>query len=407
VSIRILFLAPQPFFRQRGTPIAELAALRVLVKRGYEVDVLTYGEGEPVDIPGCTIHRIPRMGSGRVRPGFSLGKLVRDAVMVVHGWGMVRRRRYDLVHAVEEGVFMAMLMKARFGVPYVYDMDSSLSEQLVEQLPGLRFLTGLFDRVEAWAIRHAAAVLVVCRALEDRVRAYEPSALVGRVEDAAFVSSAVAEERLSDHVPEGAPVVLYVGNLMPYQGVELLVEAFRHALGEVPDSHLVIIGGSDPRREVLRSAIRKSGLAGRVHLIGPRPLDHLPWYLGQATVLASPRTAGTNTPMKLYSYLASGVPVLATRLSTHTQVVDDRTAVLRAPEPRAMGEGLVALLTDPELRDRIGSAARALAEEEYTHAAFERKLGHFYDQVEPILNGRGGGAGPGPGSTVASGGEGP
>ena len=60
----------------------------------------------------------------------------------------------------------------------------------------------------------------------------------------------------------------------------------------------------------------------------------------------SPRLKGLNTPMKIYSYLDSGSAVLATRLRTHTQVLDDELAYLVEPEPAALGRGLAALLRD-------------------------------------------------------------
>ena len=88
-------------------------------------------------------------------------------------------------------------------------------------------------------------------------------------------------------------------------------------------------------------------------------------YLRQADVLVSPRIRGVNTPMKLYSYLDSGVPVLATRLPTHTQVMDDSVAVLVDPVPEAVGTGLVALFRDPIARAESGARGRRLARREF------------------------------------------
>ena len=74
--MRILLLAPHPFFQLRGTPIAERALLQVLTAEGHEVDVLTFPEGEDLDLPNCRIHRVPAPAWARgVRPGFSLKKL--------------------------------------------------------------------------------------------------------------------------------------------------------------------------------------------------------------------------------------------------------------------------------------------------------------------------------------------
>ena len=59
--MKILMLAPEPFFESRGTPISVLGRLRALSTLGHEVDLVTYHLGENVSIPGMTIHRIPRV----------------------------------------------------------------------------------------------------------------------------------------------------------------------------------------------------------------------------------------------------------------------------------------------------------------------------------------------------------
>jgi glycosyltransferase involved in cell wall biosynthesis len=104
--------------------------------------------------------------------------------------------------------------------------------------------------------------------------------------------------------------------------------------------------------------------------------------LRQADVLVSPRLKGLNTPMKIYSYLDSGSAVLATRLRTHTQVLDDHMAYLVDPEPTALGQGLATLLRDPELRDRLATNAKTYVQREHTPQAARRKLEAFYAIME-------------------------
>lgn len=387
---RLLFLAPQPFFCERGTPIAEKAVLEVLGERDWTVDLLTYPSGRDVDIAGCSIHRIPSLPLLKgIPPGFSLRKLAADGLMAGRARRMIAWRDYALIHAVEESVFIAMAARSLHGVPYIYDMDSSLPDQLMDQVGAARLLAPFLHRAETAAIRSSFGVLTMCRALEEKAREVLGSdAVVGRVEDAAMDSGSDGTERLSEVIGSTEPIVLYVGNLMPYQGIDLLLESFARAAGELPEGRLVIIGGEAGRQEHYRRRAAELELTERVHLIGPRPVDQLGWYLRQATVLVSPRTTGTNTPMKLYSYLDSGVPVLATRLLTHTQVVDDSTAVLREPEPVDFAEGLIRLMSDRRLRQRTAAAAADLVEREFTPTAQRRKLNDFYETVEEELEQR-------------------
>lgn len=380
--MRILLLAPHPFFQLRGTPIAERALLQVMTAEGHEVDVLTFPEGEDLDLPNCRIHRVPAPAWARgVRPGFSLKKLAADAAML--GWVLrrVRRGRYDVVHAVEESAFMALLAKRLFGVPYVYDMDSGLARSMMDRFPALKAVRFLLDGCERLAVRASCGTLAGCRALGDQARAWHPEGLIASLED---VSLADGTEEAPDLIPEAwrsDPIVLYVGNLAPYQGVDLLLAAFARALPEAPGAKLVLMTGSHDRIPHYQSLAESLGIAGSVGFAGPRPIEALGACLRQATVQVSPRVHGDNTPMKIFSCLGSGRPLLATRLLTHTQVLDDSVALLVEPEPEAMGEGLARLLNDPELRERLAANALDLARREFTPEAFRRKLLAFYDAV--------------------------
>jgi glycosyltransferase involved in cell wall biosynthesis len=87
----------------------------------------------------------------------------------------------------------------------------------------------------------------------------------------------------------------------------------------------------------------------------------------------SPRSRGTNTPLKIYQYLRSGKAIVATRLLTHTQVLSDRTAILTGATPEEFAAGILAGLTDRSRADAIGAHARELAETKYSYEAYLEK----------------------------------
>lgn len=381
--LHILVLAPQPFFQNRGTPIAVRRLVEQLAGDGHRVDLLVYAEGEDVVIPNCTVHRIPRLpGIRGIRPGFSLKKLVADLAFGAKALRMIRRLRPDVVHAVEESAFIAMAGRWLTGVPFIYDMDSSLAQQLVEQVPLFRVLRPLFVWFERAAVRGSIGTVVVCRALEDTALNYAPGKPVTRVEDASLLDGqpAVTREPLPDAVLPG-PVAMYVGNLEQYQGIDLLLEGFRGALREVPTARLVLIGGNPETIAHYQELAKQYEIAANVHFLGPKPVSLLGNFLGQADVVVSPRMRGINTPMKLYSYLDSGVPVLATRLLTHTQVLDDTVAMLVDPVPEAMAAGLVRLFSNPGLRAELGARGRQLARREFTSEIIGERLRSFYSDM--------------------------
>jgi glycosyltransferase involved in cell wall biosynthesis len=175
---------------------------------------------------------------------------------------------------------------------------------------------------------------------------------------------------------------MYVGNLEHYQGIDLLLEGFRQTLNRVPEARLVIVGGHQDDIERYTQRCTALGIRPAVFFLGPKPVTDLANLLGEADVLVSPRLKGLNTPMKIYSYLDSGTAVLATRLRTHTQVLDDRTAYLVEPNPASLGDGLAVLLNDPSLRARLASEAKSYVQREFTREAAHRKLASFYETIE-------------------------
>jgi len=75
-------------------------------------------------------------------------------------------------------VFIALVLKWLFKIPYVYDMDSSLAQQLVEKHPSLSPFTRLFNFFEGLAVRNAKAVVPVCAALAESIEKYHPEKIV-------------------------------------------------------------------------------------------------------------------------------------------------------------------------------------------------------------------------------------
>ncbi len=393
--MRILLLAPHPFFQHRGTPIAERALAATLVGLGHELHVLAFPEGEDPHIPGCMIHRTTSIpGVANVRPGFSLKKVLYDLLMLLKAMWLQRRFRFDLVHAVEESAFIALVLKRLYGMPYVYDMDSSLPQQLVDRYPALKVAAGPLEWFEGVVVRHSIAVLAVCRSLEERAMRHSPTGLIGRVEDTSLLpqpgDSTDSGEGAAENLRRAGasdPLVLYIGNLESYQGIDLLLEGFARVGGTAGAARLIIIGGSKQDIERYRSRATALGVNGSVDFLGPRRSEFLAGYLRQADVLVSPRVQGENTPMKIYSYLDSGRPVLATRLPTHTQVLDDDIACLVEPEPTALAAGLERLLRNPGLRTDLAERARDRFLAAFSPAVQRKRLAAFYQAVELRLVG--------------------
>jgi glycosyltransferase involved in cell wall biosynthesis len=141
----------------------------------------------------------------------------------------------------------------------------------------------------------------------------------------------------------------------------------------------VIVGGQPEQVEKYQYISHKLGLANVVHFVGQRPLEEMPQYMALAHILLSPRSQGTNTPLKLYTYMASGKPILATDMYTHTQVLDTSTSLLVPPTPQGLATGALELLRNPELAQKLAANAKKVKEELYSWTAFMEKNRRAYD----------------------------
>lgn len=181
------------------------------------------------------------------------------------------------------------------------------------------------------------------------------------------------------------PILMYVGNLERYQGIDLLLESFKLTLASIDNAQLVIVGGTANDIERYEQKAQRLKIGSQVHFIGPRPLQDLKYYLEQADILVSPRIQGRNTPMKLYSYLDSGRPIVATDLPTHSQVLNWHIAWLAEPNPEGVAQGLVRLLDDPQLRQRMAQEAQAFVHQHHTFEVFSQTLTGLYDWLQSEL----------------------
>jgi glycosyltransferase involved in cell wall biosynthesis len=175
---------------------------------------------------------------------------------------------------------------------------------------------------------------------------------------------------------------MYIGNLERYQGIDLLLRAFTEHRKENSTDRLVIIGGMPKDVRKYRDRADAAGLGDAVEFRGHQPVSRMADFFSEADVLVSPRIKGSNTPMKIYSYLAAGKPILATDLTTHTQVLTPDVAFLAKPNPEALAEGMRWLATHRTERAVMGAKARELLATRYSRKAFEVSVDEICASLE-------------------------
>jgi glycosyltransferase involved in cell wall biosynthesis len=379
--MHILMIAPEPFFEPRGTPFSEYHRIRALLELGHTVDLVTYPFGEDVALPGLRVFRAVRPPLvRRVGIGPSFAKVPLDLSLAATALRRALSERYDMVHSHEEGAAIGVVLAWWLGVPHLYDMHSSLPQQLGNfKFSQSRVLRWIFERFERVAVTRSRVVIVICPELERLVRELRPGSepvLIENAPGAGEGGGALAPRAVRGAVrtryglQDPAPVILYTGTFEAYQGLELLFAAAPSVLRARPDARFVLAGGAPAQIEAFKSQVRSLGIDGQVVFTGERPASEIPDLLAAADVLVSPRSRGTNTPLKIYQYLRSGRVIVATRLLTHTQVLDDSVAILTDATPAAFAAGILQAIGDPAAASRIGDAAAELAATKYSYEAY-------------------------------------
>jgi len=373
---RILMLAPEPVLRPRGTPLSVAARLRALSALGCRVDLVTYPFGDPVHVAGVQVHRCGRWPVRREPPiGPSLAKMALD-VHLARTARRLRTQPYDLIHTHEEAAFLGAVLARRWRLPHLYDMHSSLPEQMVTygwfRRHGLA--VRLARRAERWLLRRCDAVIAVYPAQAGAVRASAPDLPVVLIENPPLTYTVGMS---AGPPPRPVPgLILYAGNMAANQGIDLLLRGFSLVVRRVSEARLVVIGGRPAAVARARRLARRLGVIDRVEFRGVRsPAETLTAHRA-AGVLVSPRTDGPNVPSKIYTYLSAGRPIVATDVPAHRQVLDGTCAVLVPPTAEGLADGLVRALTDPALSARLAAAARERLARRFTPSAYLDRLAH-------------------------------
>ena len=388
--MKILMIAPQPFFQPRGTPISVLHRLNTLSKLGHTIDLVTYHIGQTVPFENVNYHRmlsIPFVKKIKIGP--SKTKLLLDFFLFFKALSMLVRHRYDVLHTHEEAGFFGTGLAKLFRLKHLYDMHSSLPQQLTNfKFSKFKPLIGMFEKLEDWTINNANAVITICPELFNYVKENYPEKKQWLIENVADNSTVFGEKERSNldirqaNGLNGKTVILYSGTFEPYQGIDLLIDASEKVIPDFSGVKFVLVGGHDNQIAHYRNIIKSKKLDEYFIFAGQVKPDEVPGYLEAADILVTPRIEGNNTPLKIYEYLRSGKPIVATRHITHTQVLSDDVAVLTDINAASFADGLMAILKDDSQRKKIAGNARRLADEKYSYEVYVEKTKSIYDYLE-------------------------
>jgi len=385
--LRVLMIAPTPFFADRGCHVRILEEVRVLTRLGHEVLVATYHHGR--DIPGVRTVRTPRIPWYReLAPGPSVHKLYVDWLLASTSLRAAARFRPDIVHAhLHEGVFVGQLVRWRTGAPLVADFQGSLAGEVADHLSGgakKRLARAILGPAEAWLSRAPDCIVSSSARFAELLRtgfgARRIALLADAVDTERFrpgMGSAALRRELG--IPDGRLVVVFLGVLSRYQGVDHLIEAARLVFERRRDVHFLIMGY--PHVESYRAQAAGLGIGDHCTFTGRIDYERAGAYLGLGDLAVSAKLSASEANGKLYNYMACGLPIVVFDSPVNREILGDLGAYAIHGDAASLAGEMLALLENPEERRARGHALRERAAAEYSWERAGLKLVALYREL--------------------------
>lgn len=347
-----------PVFGTKGASIHVQEILRALLRRGADVTLISprLRDTPPADLAAVTCHALPKPPKGaeadaRADWALATNDAVAAALAEAGPFDLVYERHALYAHA-------AMETAAARGIPSILELNAPLiDEQARHRALGRRDAAA--DSAHR-AFAAAGSVAAVSRGTADYAARF--GADPGRID---IVPNGVSPSRFPKMDPAEGPFTIgFLGSLKPWHDTATLIEAFALLrAGPVPDARLLIVGDG-PDRAGIAARLDALGHGHAAHLTGAVPASEVAGWLAHMHVATAPYSADQPfyfSPLKIYEYMAAGLPVVASRVGDLADILQEGAFgdLVVPDDPAALAHMLGHLACDPARRARLGAAARA------------------------------------------------
>ncbi|MFZ1655160.1 MAG: glycosyltransferase family 4 protein [Candidatus Moraniibacteriota bacterium] len=390
-KLKVLMIAPTPFFSDRGTHIRILEEALALTRRGYVVTIATYHIGQDLHEPLAAqveVRRIRRLlfWYKKLEAGPDWQKLILDLMLIRKVFFLARTTRPDILHGhLHEGVLIGWIVqRALFWrkMLLVGDFHGSLTKEMVSHA---YLQTGLLRRLFEWV--EQVVDNLGDMAVTSSWRNTREIAVIRKKNAPITVPDGVGTDqtdtldfpraalRRKYGIAEEALVVTYTGALVANKGVRHFVIAIPLILAGDPRAHVVVAGF--PWNEVAPYFEGKSWM-DRVTSITPLPYFSLREILAMSDVGIDPKEEGVGQASgKMLQYMGAGLPVVCFDTENNREYLSDGGEYAHQISGAGLSEAVLRLLRDPELRKRKGAANRVRAREKFSWD----RTGEILDEV--------------------------
>lgn len=384
----VIMIAPTPFFADRGCHVRIYEEARALQKLGNKVVIYTYHNGR--DMSGIKTKRIMNVSwYKKLEAGPSYHKFYLDLLLLLKVLESTEEEKPDIIHAhLHEGALLGKIYKKFKNIPLVFDFQGSLTTELVDHnfLKEGSFIFKFMRRIEDSINRSADAIVVSSTNSADLLR--EESNIKKHKVFAVLDGVSVDEFRRQNetsglkrrlNLPLNKKIVVYLGLLNKYQGIDCLLEAISYLVKRNENVHFLIMGY--PNVEEYKRMATAKGIDRKVTFAGRIDYRKAPQYLSLGDVAVSPKISRTESNGKLYNYMAMGLPTVVFDTPVNREILGDLGVYAKFNNPISLAEKLEMVLSNNKLAENLGKKLRAKAVDGYSWEAAGRKLLQIYQTI--------------------------
>ena len=383
---RVLYTAFDVVPSPKGASTHILHFLRGLVNSQFDVHLFTPGDGilpSEDTIEGAKVTRVPQnLEDNFLARAVHFGGAALAHVAVVQA--------YDIVHYRSLwGGFQLAQNKTRFGYRTIFEVNGLPSVELKYHYPGLEpdLMTKIKEQ-ELATLHLSDTIICPSRVTRDYIASLGLDRKAVTVIPNGVSPSDFAPSPLPERTGR-APVMLYIGTLADWQGLDVLIKALPLILEKFPLQLKIVGRGRSRQRKMLAKQIRKLGLEEHAIVQPPVPHHEVPALIAEADICVAPLGLNDRNvtqgacPIKVLEYMAAGRPLLASNMPIVRELVrEDIDALLFSPsDPEDLAHQATVLLEDLELSQRLAESASERALSNFTWHEAQKKLGKVYERL--------------------------
>jgi glycosyltransferase involved in cell wall biosynthesis len=385
--LKILMLAPTPFFADRGCHVRIYEEARVLISLGHEVCIATYHLGR--DMEGIPTVRIPPVPwYKKLTAGPSWHKPYLDILLFFTALAEALRRRPDIIHAhLHEGAFIGLLLKKLLRIPLVFDCQGSLTVEMLDH--GFISMGSFWHRVFLWLEKiinnrtdyivtssHAGAADLTKSWM---VPSNKVKGLIDGVDTDLFRPFPRNEARRALNLPPERPIAVFLGILNHYQGIDLLLDVVKIFKERGTALHFLVMGF--PEEQYLIKAAAE-GVADMVTFTGHVDYEKAPFFLCAGDIAISPKISLTEANGKLFNYMACGLPTVVFDNPVNREILGDSGVYARRGDPVDFAAQIEELLHNRERRDELAARTMEKAVRDHSWISRGNQLVGIYREIK-------------------------